>query len=164
MEDTTDLSISYSFGGSKEAPLVRRRVEMIVKQALVASNLQEVLLERTDRIINDLCLVFDTASKALVESAFTDRSQVDVMMGACAYCTYNILVQSPSMKYGCMFVRVQTLLNALPILKDTLGEKAVEVVYNFIAPVWEALRMIDSEFAKDLQDPEDGPPMKRPAI
>ncbi len=167
MEDAvepTDFSISYSFGGSKEAPLVRRRIEMIVTQTVTASNLQEILLERTDKIIEDLCLVFDTASSALLESAYTDGTQVDIMMGACAYCTYNILVQSPSMKYGCMYLRTQTLLNALPNLKETLGEKAVGVVYNFVTPVWETLRMIDSGFAKDLKSSEEGPPTKRPTI
>lgn len=144
-----DLSVSYSFGGKPEAPLVHRKVTFFMSEA--APNLQEALLERTDLIIQDLCTVFDEAFAALKASEYTDGAQVDICMGACAYCVNNILVQAPSVKYAHMFFRVQQLLNATSEhLRYTLSPRGLEVLQSFLLPIWETLLRIDATFAKDL--------------
>jgi hypothetical protein len=147
-----DYSVSYSFGGTKDKPLVSRLVPMVVDdvEELTASRLQEVLLERTELIIKDLCTVFDEACEAFVASSYTNRVSVDVMMGACAYCVYNILVQAPSNKYAFMFTRVQKLLNLRGEMLRTMGDKVVDVLSAYVLPIWETLREIDRTFAEDL--------------
>jgi len=148
-----DFSISYSFGGSKAEPLIRRTVAMVVEGTI--TNLQEVLLERTDLLLADLCLVFDEAMAALVESEYTDDVQVNILMGACAYCVNNILAQSPSAKYAFMFTRVQKLLNTRSELVRTMGPAAVKTLTEFILPVWDTLKSIDSIFANDVSSCHD---------
>ena len=147
--EAVDFSVSYSFGGKPDAPLVQRKVAFFIQET--HPNLQEALLERTDLIIQDLCAVFDEAFAALEASEYTDGGQVDVCMGACAYCVNNILVQAPSVKYAHMFFRVQRLLNAISDhLRYTLSPRGLEVLQHFLLPVWETLLRIDATFAKDL--------------
>jgi hypothetical protein len=145
-----DLSLRYSFGGTREEPLVARCVRFIVDEdpaTMAESKLQEYLLERTDLLLADLCSVFDTAMDVCVASSYTDMDQVDIMMGACAYTVKNILSQAISSKYVLMFTRVQQLLNIRSQLVRTLGEDSVDVVSGFILPHWEALKRMDATFA-----------------
>jgi hypothetical protein len=145
-----DLSLKYSFGGTREEPLVARCVRFTVEEdpaTMSESKLQEYLLERTDLLLADLCSVFDTAMAACVASNYTDVDQVDIMMGACAYTVKNILSQAISSKYVLMFTRVQALLNIRPQLVQTLGKDSVDVVSGFVLPHWEALKRMDATFA-----------------
>ena len=147
----TDFSISYSFGGSRERPLISRRIEFHVpKSPETDHQLQEILLERADVIINDLCHVYDEAMTKLVHSNYTDKKQVDILMGASAYCVNNILVQSPSTKYALMYSRVQDLLNCRSHLTKTMGPSCVDIISGFVLQTWETLRQIDSSFAGDM--------------
>jgi hypothetical protein len=145
-----DFSITYSFGGTQEAPLVRRTITMDDADPDVLP-LQEILLERTDKLIADLCAVFDEAEAALQTSAFTDGRQVEVAMGAAAYCVNNILAPSPSAKYAHMFTRVQRLLNYAPQLRAGMGDKAAQVMLAYTLPVWETLRTLDGMYAEELR-------------
>jgi hypothetical protein len=95
--------------------------------------------------------VFDDADAALVASGFTDGKQVEILMGAAAYCVNNLLAPSPSAKYAHMFTRVQRLLNYKSDIARHMGARAAEVMTTYTLPVWETLRMLDSMFAECMQ-------------
>jgi hypothetical protein len=145
-----DYSISYSFGGSEESPLVKRTILMEIDTAAPDFNLQEALLHRTDLIFADLCKVFDDAYDAYIKSCMEDTMYVEVMMGAIAYSVDKILTQSPSSKYAHMFTRVQCLLNMRSAMLPVLGEDVVDTISGFVLPLWEVLKQIDGSFADDL--------------
>lgn len=145
----TDFSISYSFGGTKDAPLISRTIPMTVEGELNAARVQEALLERTDMVLADLCAVFDAAEAALVASHFADATQVDILMGAAFFCVNNILAQCPSSKYAHMYGRVQALLNYRPELLKTLGPRAVAVLSEFMLPVLERLMDIEAVYYQE---------------
>jgi len=147
----TDFGITYSFGGTAAAPLVRRTIAMDVPAEVTADMLQEILLERADKIIADLCAVFDAAEAALVSSGYTDGKQVEILMGAAAYCVNNLLAPSPSAKYAHMYDRVQRLLNYKADIARHMGARSADVMLTYTMPVWETLRMLDSLFAERLQ-------------
>ena len=144
-----DFSLTYSFGGTQEVPLVRRTITM--DNVAEPVNLQEVLLERTDKLLADLCTVYDAAEAALTASAFTDGRQVEIAMGAAAYCVNNVLAPSPSAKYAHMYTRVQQLMNYAPQLRAGMGDKSAEVMLAYTRPVWETLRTLDGLYAAELQ-------------
>ena len=143
-----DLTIRYSFGGTREAPLVQRTIPFALPSDDVSDlQLQEALLERTELLLADLCAVFDTAMAACAAAHYKDTTQVDTMMGACFYAVRNVLLQSPSAKYALFFGRVQQLLNLRPQLVTTLGAAAVDTLSGFVLPLWEDLKRVDATFA-----------------
>ena len=147
----TDFGITYSFGDTATAPLVRRTIAMDVPAEVTADMLQEILLERADKVIADLCAVFDAAEAALVASGYKDGKQVEILMGAAAYCVNNLLAPSPSAKYAHMYDRVQRLLNYKADIARHMGARSADVMLTYTMPVWETLRMLDSLFAERLQ-------------
>jgi len=141
------MNLTYAFGGTREAPLVRRTVAMSI---LPSEDLQEKLLERTDLLMQDLCTVFDDAWVLLASSGFSDAEQLNVAMGAASYAVSNIIVQSPSTNYALMYGRVQTLLNARPEVAENIGAGAARVLSEVLLPHLEALKAIDATFARGV--------------
>jgi hypothetical protein len=147
-----NMPLKYSFGGTREEPLVQRTVQYRFEDYRedmpdLESKLQEALLERTELLLADLCTVFDNALAACVASDYKDTVQVETMMGACFYAVRNVLLQSPSAQYALFFSRVQTLLNLRPQLVLTMGEDAVDTLSGFVLQIWEDLKKIDATFA-----------------
>ena len=148
-----NMPLKYSFGGTRDAPLVQRTVQYRFEEYRedmpdVEIKLQEALLERTELLLADLCAVFDSALSACVAADYKDTVQVEIMMGACFYAVRNVLLQSPSAQYALFFSRVQTLLNLRPQLVITMGEDAVDTLSGFVLQVWEDLKKIDATFAE----------------
>lgn len=150
MPGGVDLSLSYSFGGTRDEPLVARTVPCWVSRDAI--DLQEILLDRTDALLRDLCVVyddaqttFDAAGAGTVQAA----AALQKMMGAVSYATKNVLAQSPSVKYAFMFVRIQALMSRLGVVGTWFGPDAAQTVTDFMRPVWSVLRMIDDSFTRD---------------
>lgn len=146
--ESKDLSIRYSFGGSRDAPLVSRRVEYTHDPA--ACSLQEALLGRTERMLHDLCAVFDAAKRDFdSKDASLQDEALQKMMGAVTYATKNILSQSFSVHYALMFTRIQEIFERLPVIEERCGVEVKSTVSSFLAPTWNVLKLIDSSFSDD---------------
>jgi len=150
---SVDLSLKYSFGGTRGAPLVSRTIDFAFVPS-TASSLQEALLERTDLLLADLCAVFDGACDTFDACMSSDALKLDdaghalqAMMGSVTYATKNVLAQSPSVKYAVMFTRIQTLFARLDVVRSRFGPHAARTVTDFMMPIWSVLRTIDASFA-----------------
>lgn len=150
---SVDLSLKYSFGGTRGAPLVSRTINFAFVPS-TASSLQEALLERTDLLLADLCAVFDGACDTFDACTSSDALKLDdaghalqAMMGSVTYATKNVLAQSPSVKYAVMFTRIQTLFARLDVVRSRFGPHAARTVTDFMMPIWSVLRTIDASFA-----------------
>jgi len=145
-----DLSITYSIGGSEgEAePLLRRTVPYVVDLPDAPSPLevQEALLERTDRVLTDLCQLFDETYDMYEREGRTKSLHVQIMMGACSHAV-KILSCGPSTAYALMFLRVQKLLNLKEHIAMCINIGAAKTMETFVLPLWETMRAIDSTFA-----------------
>jgi hypothetical protein len=152
-----DLSLKYSFGGTRAAPLVSRVIAFAFFPTS-STSLQEALLERTDLLLGDLCAVFDNACETFDTSSHdkTDAAAaskaLQEMMGAVTYATKNILAQSPSVKYAVMFTRIQSLFARLEAVQTRLGPHAAQTVTDFMMPIWSVLRTIDASFSPVMND------------
>jgi hypothetical protein len=142
-----DLSLTYSFGGTSEMPLVKRTVEYNVPNVLEGPPLQEALLERTDMLLNDLCALFDTNYEAFVDSGYTNVDALNIIIGTVVFAVKNVLLQGPSTAYTLMFARTQQVLNLRPAIQQALGHEAVKTVTLAVIPQMEMLKLIDGTFA-----------------
>ncbi len=142
-----DLSLTYSFGGTREAPLVKRTVAFRVAEVLEGPKLQEALLERTDMLLDDLCAVFDTNYQAFVDSEYMNVDALNAIVGSVVFAVKNVIIQAPSTAYTVMFSRTQLVLNLRPAIQQALGEEAVKTVTLNVIPQMEMLKLIDGTFA-----------------
>ena len=146
-----DLSLKYSFGGTRGAPLVSRTIDFSFVPT--TTSLQEALLERTDLLLADLCVVFDSACDTFdaavkVGGTFDNAdTALQAMMGSVTYATKNVLAQSPSVKYAVMFTRIQKLFARLEPVRRRFGPHAARTVSEFMMPIWSVLRTIDASFS-----------------
>lgn len=157
IQRTIDLSLPYSFGGRSELQPLVSRVVTFVREVPVdeAGNLaggpaalQELLLERTEALLDDLSAVFDGAmaqlrSRRAGEPAAT---AVEAAVGAVTYAVGNVLAAGPTTKYHCMFTRAQELLNA----RAWLWKSAAAVVTAQVEPAFHRLRIMDAMYALQL--------------
>jgi hypothetical protein len=108
-DDTTqDLSFAYSFGGSAEAPLVSGRILCTYDPRTDARSVQEVLVDRGNAFLAEMCRLFDTAADAGNEIA----RRLEVMAGALSEAT-TFLFMEPSGKCVAIFQRGHRLLREL---------------------------------------------------
>lgn len=154
---TVDLSLPYSFGGPSELqPLVSRVVPFVRQVAVDAAGnldggppaLQELLLERTEALLADLCAVFDDAMRSLRSRPSGKAAAVAVQtaMGAVLYAVNNVLSAGPTTLYHCMFTRAQQLLNA----RRDLWPAAAAAVTASVEPAFLRLREMDAMYALQL--------------
>ncbi len=142
-----DLSLTYSFGGTAEKPLVKRTITFVTESVLEGQTLQEALLQRTDMLLDDLCGVFDASIQTLASSGFTDVQALNTAMGAVVFAVKNVIMQGPSTSYTLMYERTQQLLNLRPIIREIFGEEGAKTVTLTIVPQMEMLKLIDGTFA-----------------
>lgn len=141
------IDLVYSFGGTKEFPLVQGRVPFQYDPTKHAC-LQEALLERTELFIHSLKDVFDEAL-AVFDGPDGDKLRaLDVMVATVTYTTNTILVASPSVHYAIMFERVQEIFKRREAIQSVLGDKVAAAVEDILKPVWINLRAIDNSFSE----------------
>ena len=139
------MNLTYSFGGTKEAPLVRNTI-LFQYDPDVHSCLQEAVLERTDALLESLTAVFDDALRTFDNgstSAAERDTALDVMVATVVFTTKNVLVQSPSVKYALMYSRIQEIFKRKP----SISAETYAAVEDVLKPAWVDLRAIDSSFA-----------------
>ena len=142
---TRDLSISYAFGGTRDAPRVRGVVPCVYDPA-GGRPLKEVLLDRTNLYLSAMCALFDAR-----EADATDPARVEDMAGAIAQAT-QALFKEPSGKYGPVLERALRLRQAVPATATAL--------LKFVDQQIEALDLLDAAYthtveASDHDDPDD---------
>ena len=146
-----ELSLTYSFGGTLEQPLVTRRVCVTTDVPDADTDpeaMQEALLHRTDALLLDLCDVFDAAFAVLAEDAFKNTVALDVCAGAAFYATRNVIDICPTTAYGKMFERVQQLLRSQGVVRAACGDAVADAMLTVVMPAHKTLLRIDDCFAK----------------
>lgn len=137
------MDLTYSFGGTQTTPHVRRVVPYTPDPELC---LQDNLLQRTDALLQDLCLVFDGA-RAAFDAAGTDDTAarahaMDTMMGAVRYATRVVLMPCPSAKYLLMQQRATQALERAA----TMAPHQETIVTECLNPMCEALEYMSTCF------------------
>lgn len=142
------MKLSYSYGGTKEQPLVSGVVPFTYDPA-VCDCVQTALLERTEHLLASLKTVFDDAL-AVFEGDTTPVARLkalDVMVATVLYTTNTILIASPSVHYAIMYERIQQVFKHMDGIKATFGAAVAENVRVILKPAWVNLRAIDSAFS-----------------
>lgn len=140
------MDLTYSYGGTKEAPLVRNTV-LFQYDPEVHGCLQEAVLERTDALLDSLTTEFDNALRRFDdESTLPDEkaTALDIMVATVMFTTKNILVQSPSVKYALMYTRIQEIFKRKP----SIAPETYAILEDMLKPAWVDLRAIDNSFAE----------------
>lgn len=105
-----DLSFSYSFGGPSAAePRVKGRVECWYDEATDPRTIREVLMERTNVFVSQMCALFDSREAITDEE---DPHRVEDMAGAIAEAV-TALHKEPSGKCVPVADRAKRLLAVL---------------------------------------------------
>jgi hypothetical protein len=97
---------------------------MTSRQGSSQDEIQALCLERTDKLLDDLCAVFDAAETRAVASNCKDGEALTIMLGACSYAVGQVLAPCPSVKLFLFFERVKRLTQMLPHVSDGLGPGA----------------------------------------
>ena len=139
------IGLTYSFGGTPDAPLVSRRVQVDARDA---DSLQEALLMRTDALLADLCAVFDAAFAVLEEDSFANTTALDIAAGAAFYATRNVIDPCPTTAYGCMFTRAQQLVRVQDRVLAACGQAVHDALLTVLLPTMKTLLRIDTCFAE----------------
>lgn len=139
------MDLTYSYGGTKEAPLVRNTV-LFQYDPEVHACLQEAVLERTDALLDSLTTEFDNALRRFDDESTLEEEKaiaLDIMVATVMFTTKNILVQSPSVKYALMYTRIQEIFKRKPMI----APETYAILEDLLKPVWVDLRAIDNSFA-----------------
>ena len=146
-----DISISYSFGGTKHSPLVSRKVTFRADPA-VHQTMEEACVERRDAMLDDLCEVFDAAEQTY-DASETSRAerlkQLDIMTGAVLYTVKAVLVLAPDARYGLMYDRIQRVLRRLEQIEKDFGKRVRDCIVLNLHPAWQDLQLIDATFRRN---------------
>ena len=145
---TKQMDLAYSFGGTREEPLVKGIVAFTYDTHVHAC-LQEALLERTELLLDRLSMTFDDALRAF-DCKDTRRSlrikALDTMISTVVFTTKNILVQSPGVHYVLMFTRIQEVFRREEVIQKLFGADAALQMLEILKPIWVDLRAIDNSF------------------
>ena len=152
------MDLAYSFGGTREAPLVRGVVPFTY-DSHVHGCVQEAFLERTELLLTLLTATFDAALKTFDDAGEPVDARLralDVAVATVVFTTRNILTQSPGVHYALMFTRIQEVFQRAAAIRTLLGEKALENVETILKPAWVDLRAIDQSFGQAADGEEEG--------
>lgn len=138
-----DLTLTYSFGGAKDAPLVRRTLPFKYDPALHASGFQEALLERTALVIQDLCGVIDNAMDALDRDP-RDLKAFEAAAGGCMYGVQTLIRPCPSAKYRLFLTRLQRVMAKADTVKDAVRPAAWAQMHAALEDTMAFLRDVDA--------------------
>ena len=145
------MDLSYSYGGSREKPLVRGVVPFQY-DSHIHSCLQEALLERTERLLHSLEIEFDVAMRTFdtADSVPAEKLKaLDIMIATVLFTTKNILVQSPGVHYAVMFTRIQEIFKRDTQIRGHFGNIIAERMQAILKPAWVDLRAIDNSFGRN---------------
>ena len=150
---TRQMDLAYSFGGTRDAPLVRGVVPFTY-DTHVHSCVQEAFLERTEIFLTLLTMTFDNALRTFDdghESRAARLKALDVMVSTVVFTTRSILTQSPGVHYALMFTRIQEVFKRAATIQTLFGDEVLQGTEEILKPAWVDLRAIDQSFGNPVE-------------